>query len=472
MSFNPDDNSSDTESAQGQPNTEPVGPNYVSMKQQLDMEAAEAVGRGECGEEPAKKKKKKKRKPKKNVRNTVNIGSLEVLCKFNTKPTGFEAYFVETPISPAQAEELGKLYSTTIPFAERIEKCIQRYRAKRRWDPLRLQLFNSYLVLGGIRAGQKSFGGGIMIEGRGEDGEDADAADIAQQTATDFVDLVPISQRNANDWTGTPDVFGDEDEEWWVDFEYVVKAFLSHKVPFVFCLHTEGDIVVAVNTIKNFLNYIVFHNVAPEYSQNITKALNICNLAEKELLFCLKLHEKMPGKFNMACSALFGGYYYGLYESNEEVAWEGKKLGSSLGIPVAEARKVYDSAIINIGMKGQGNMPVVVQTDSIEFEVLEIYKPEGDLTALGYVDAHIWCYEGERLPNTNIRELTLYFEKDILMYMFEGLKLEANVHTLSNGLRYIDNMTAAKSSFYTYLEPPVHGDIKDAASAEGEELDA
>lgn len=137
-----------------------------------------------------------------------------------------------------------------------MELCIQRYRAKRRWDPMRMKLFARYLVLGGVRTGQKAYGGGLSLEARSVEGEEEpDAADIQAQTATDYIEHYSTSDRNQNDWKGTPGVYED-DEEWWVDFEYVVKAFLSHVVLQVFCLHTEDDLLVAIKTIQNFLNYV------------------------------------------------------------------------------------------------------------------------------------------------------------------------------------------------------------------------
>lgn len=137
-----------------------------------------------------------------------------------------------------------------------MELCIQRYRAKRRWDPLRAKIFDRYLVLGGIRTGQKAYGGGLSLEGRTEDAEEPDTAHIAAQTAVDYVENYVTSNRNRDDWKGTPNVFEDDNEEWWVDFDYVVKALLSYVVLEVFCLHTEADILVAVKTIRNFLNYV------------------------------------------------------------------------------------------------------------------------------------------------------------------------------------------------------------------------
>lgn len=116
------------------------------------------------------------------------------------------------------------------------------------------QTLRPSLVLGGIRTGQKAYGGDLSLEARIEGAEELDAADIAAQIATDFVENYTTSARNLNDWTGALGLFED-DEEWWVDFEYMVKEFLSHAIQQVFCLHSEEDLLLGIKMIRNFLNY-------------------------------------------------------------------------------------------------------------------------------------------------------------------------------------------------------------------------
>lgn len=451
MGANYDGDYSDTDSAQLE--------SPINLKNPTDD-----VLVAEQGLEPVEKKRRKRRN-KKNK---------------NTQPSGFEEYYVEAVLTPEQAEELGKLYSTRKPFAERIELCIQRYRAKRRWDPMRLKLFDRYLVLGGIRTGQKAYGGGISLEARGEGGEEPDAADIAAQTATDFVEHYTTSARNQNDWTGTPGVFEDDDEEWWVDFEYVVKVFLSHVIQQVFCLHTEEDLLLGVKTIRNFLNYVVFHNVAPEYSSNILKAISICTLAEKELLFCNTANGKLPGLFNTCCSALFGGHYLNLYEDDQAATWEGKSSlnHSSLGIPRDVAQRHYLECITKFGTPEQIVAGVegvtLVRKDAIAFEVLSIDLPKsgaGGVKELGSIDVKAWVYEGERMPKHGlpVEGWKLWVEKDIGMYLFVGVKVQAVVYTLSNGLFYLDTVTSLSPSYYSYLEPPSQSDVHDDVDGEDAE---
>jgi len=344
---------------------------------------------------------------------------------------------------------------------------------------MRLKLFNRYLVLGGIRTGQKAYGGGLSLETRGEESEQPDAADIAAQTATDFVEHYTASTRNQNNWTGTPGVFEDDNEEWWVDFEYVVKAFLSHVIQQVFCLHTEEDLLLGVKTIRNFLNYVgfalnslnspahsscslfnqvVYHNVAPEYSSNILKAISVCTLAEKELLFCNAANGKLPGRFNTCCSALFGGHFLNLYENDQATTWEGKPSSRylSLGIPQNVAQMHYLECIAKIGTPEQVAAGVegvkLVREDTITFEVLNIDLPEsgaGGAKELGSIGVKAWVYEGERMPKHGLPQegWRLWVEKDIAMYLFVGMKVQAVVYTLNNGLFYLDTVMVSLNHF-------------------------
>jgi hypothetical protein len=119
-----------------------------------------------------------------------------------------------------------------------MEACIQRYKARRKWDPTRLQLFTTYLALGGVATGQKQFFGGLDEKKM----DDMDAAQIAVMAATDFINV----QDNGIE----------QDTEWEVDFSYVVRGFLSYKVPYVMGIRKPTDLELACKLIKNFLNYV------------------------------------------------------------------------------------------------------------------------------------------------------------------------------------------------------------------------
>lgn len=94
-----------------------------------------------------------------------------------------------------------------MPQSRRIEKAIQRYVANRKLDPTRKNMFDKYLVHGGIDAGPKMFSGGLDAQVLGT----LDAEDIATLTATNFVPFDKNDPKN---------------EVYVVDFEGCIKAFL------------------------------------------------------------------------------------------------------------------------------------------------------------------------------------------------------------------------------------------------------
>ena len=119
-----------------------------------------------------------------------------------------------------------------------METCIHRYKARRKWDPLRLNLFNSYLRLGGVQTGQKQFFGGMDERKMG----DMDAEQIALMAATDFITF------NDNG--------GEDAQEYDVDFAFVVRGFLSYKVPYGLGIRKVPELETACHLLRNFLNYV------------------------------------------------------------------------------------------------------------------------------------------------------------------------------------------------------------------------
>lgn len=72
----------------------------------------------------------------------------------------------------------------------------------------------------------------------------------------------------------------------------------------------------------------------------------------------------------------------------------------------------------------------------------------GGVKELGTLDVKPWVYEGERMPKHGLPEegWKLWVEKEVGIYMYVGMKMEAAVYTLSNGLRYIDTTTVRLST--------------------------
>lgn len=131
------------------------------------------------------------------------------LMQRQIRPTGFEEFYADAPITPQQAAEEAEMYDPSIPFAERIEVAIQRYKARRKFHQDMAHIWTMFVKFGGIRTGPKQFTGGLTKE----DYEEHTAAEISRMTATEHA--------GDDKW----DLDGPE-AKWMVDFEGVAKGFL------------------------------------------------------------------------------------------------------------------------------------------------------------------------------------------------------------------------------------------------------
>ncbi|CAG8721144.1 2493_t:CDS:2, partial [Funneliformis caledonium] len=220
------------------------------------------------------------------------------------------------------------LYDPSRPITHRIEEAIQKFRKNRKFTPIRNQVFTSYLRFGGISTGPKQF---LSQDGADKEGEDAQ--DIAARRSTDFVE-------------------DDDDDDMEVDFTYTVQVYLSG-----FLIDKSGYVQMdqfreAPQVVISFLNYLCNRRVCPEYDDDMQKALRIANIAAIELPNCKALAHDAPGKFNKACSLLFGGELYGVLDD----PWNGEdKVASMIGISKREGmqliKKVFgDNALEELSL--------------------------------------------------------------------------------------------------------------------------
>lgn len=399
-----------------------------------------------------KKKKSKKRRPK-SQRGLNN-------------PTGFEEYYVDPPITPVEYEEEKNIYDISLPFAQRIEKAVQRFVAKRNLDSTRNNLFTKYLIHGGIEAGPKMFSGGLDTETL----ETKDAAEIAELRATTFVGA------DKND-------IGKSDHV--VDFEACLGSFLAHTLPGQFELHSEEKVQYFVGIIRNFFNYLLHHDVCPDYKDQVYAARTLCDKAEKELWAISQCTPMLPGDFNKSCSEIFGGMYQGMWSENQE--WlQGVEVDYEIGISPQHARKVFKYALAVNADDGtlrtyskqleEKATNIVSVNENIGFEVTEIIFATqdiidfyaqtecADLKPIGKMKAKTWIIPtsadddlteeeetalAAKVPETKYYEF--WVEDEILSRCVVGMKLEATVTELSFGLSYFDALSGVHCSFYQLL---------------------
>ncbi|KAI8964447.1 Argonaute siRNA chaperone complex subunit Arb1-domain-containing protein [Daldinia sp. FL1419] len=395
----------------------------------------------QIGIEPVEKKKKKKSK-KKGASARKNV-------------TGFEEFYADAPMTPAEAaKEKKEIYSALRPFPERIEECIQRYRASRRMGSERTMLFNKYLWLGGIDSSPRQF------TGFAEDHEalaEADAEGIRQMTAIDFVGGSGIRFY---------DPLGSED--WFVDFEGIVKSFLSRVVPTIY-MYDEAANIQAAGLIKNFLNYVLMHDVCPEYTFDIMAARRICDAAPIELRMMHELVRSLPGTFNTTAHSLFCDRQIEKHDMPENYdklfAFRVTVLSSALDQKIKKRLIDSDPTTIRVVNTKEETYEVV---DKIMPRQRDIMMVETQLKEAGHsgkgkpagiliVKPSIIEFGFNNLPRLDQVDLSsaepedYLLEDDLLDKFDKGMKIKAIVCELNIGVRFIKAVKDLRVSFDLFL---------------------
>ncbi|CZT45504.1 uncharacterized protein RSE6_05820 [Rhynchosporium secalis] len=432
----------------------PLDGAYVNEVEGADTDATDAPP-VVVAEQPKKKKKKSSGKNKK------------------PNPTGFEEFYADPPVTPDEHDEECDLYDETRPFADRMETCVQRYRARRKLDEVRSNILTKYFMLGGIETTAKQFTGPL-------DKDTVDNSTAAEIAAIQASDYLRVDCKNPKYYDGS--------DNWVVDFEGVVKGFFSYRVPRMFPLETEQEIKTITNVIRNFLNYVLQHEVCPEYTKEIMAARLICELAEKELWSIKQLATKLPGDFNVSASTLYGGRYKSLCPDN--ATWGGENaevLGSSPGISVFQAERIFKTVIAFAGtddlfVETMKHDVHIVKSESKCYEVAGIQRASlqsiqeyaaigdhqgksGSIKAPGVIKFKAW--EGPGLDEEDLTDEeaeaakarleagdtteSFWLEDELLQNCFIGMKMELVIRELNIGIKFFDVIDGLYCSFLTFL---------------------
>ncbi|CAG8634094.1 403_t:CDS:2 [Dentiscutata erythropus] len=363
----------------------------------------------------------------------------------------------ENEVADADVDE-DKLYDSTRPITQRIEIAVQKYRKNRKFSPTRNQVFSSYLRFGGINTGQKSY--------LGQDGlncEDADADEIAARRAVDFIE--------------------ENDDELEVDFAYTVRVYLSS-----YFVDKSGYVQMdqfreAPLVVISFLNYLIKHDVCPEYLSDMQEALKIAECAKYELPNCKLFAQLAPGKFNKACSLIFGGELYGMFENpwfgEESVA---KMIGISQNAADETVKKVFGQNVLS-----ELKQVLEASKKALFVEVIDIEPIPNPVTPDRTINEASSTTESITANNTNMTEnvtvdtnvaectkngqdslndeylqkmsvrayqgpdadiITVYLEPSVARCVTLGMLITADFHQLTNGWWYFDRVTNVYPSYY------------------------
>ena len=345
-------------------------------------------------------------------------------------------------------------------------------------DSQRRDIFYKYLAYGGVDVGPNMFQGSIDAEGLDKD------------SITTALAQTSIAKEKYN--IGTPAA------KYAVDFSGCLRAFLSRRAMYYYGFETRPQVELATTTLEKFMNYLLHHNVCPEYEADIHEARRIAQKATDELYSIAQVQRWLPGDFNVACSTLFGGTYATKYDGI--ASWgpdpdEAEEL-SFVGFTKEVAVNVFGVALATVATEEQYQAYVDGPTKAQEFEVVEVKERAGfeitditpvteahrkfykentkDFRPVGIVHARPWrnkATEGmkdltpaERAEEekaeadpldqpswTATETYTLFIEQSIIQYLFVGMKLEATLRKLRCGIWFMDDFLQAFCSFDTWL---------------------
>ncbi|EME40547.1 hypothetical protein DOTSEDRAFT_177599 [Dothistroma septosporum NZE10] len=392
------------------------------------------------------------------------------MTKAMFKPTGFEKDFVEGPLTPAEHETERKLFDPEEAFTERIQHAVTRYTSRRKMHQNTVKLFGSFITFGGFTGGQAMFTGGLSKADLEEYDKDQIEAMKARYVVSDAV-LDGIYEDQEGGAT------------WFVDFEAVAKSYLSMEFMAAFDWKDQKLVEDVTNIMVNFYKYLDYHDVCPEYKDQVKKARDFCELAGEELVKLAEADSHFPGQFSVACSTLYGGYHASIRPFDKNAEWVLQT--DFLGLSDRDADYVFSAGMMAHGMdeqveaysaaKQQGKQLELVSEESMGLKVVSVEMPNEEakliydsrqfrntvVTPQGKLHCVRWEVPGaaqKDLPAHVVKQQkakigsrhVLLVDENALRFYHPGLKIEGLVKKLSNGMEFIDHYEHVYPSFYTW----------------------
>ncbi|KAF2148931.1 hypothetical protein K461DRAFT_232523 [Myriangium duriaei CBS 260.36] len=396
------------------------------------------------------------------------------LTKGMLKPTGFEPYFADAPITPAEYTTERELYDSDMAFETRIETAIQRYLSRRKFHPENKSIFELFLTYGGIDCRARQFTGGLSKE----DIDSMDAAEIAAAKANHFVAS-----------------HVEQSEDWIVDFAGVARGFFA----------AAGAAVNFPTVLANFYRYLLHHDVCEEYATQIVEALQVCEMAKVELADAIQAAFSLPDLFAKACSVVSGGVFAGLSAGggtgnlerqlgdtgpgsfagglSGEGAWDS---GVDLGIDKEQAVGELQAAFSQLATadqsasltQGLSSASIYITSESdVAMQIIGIELPQEAQTSATSVDGTASkTTSSSRFGKISCRKLvksldkpstddtmmvTIWMEEEALKLCFVGMKLEVVLCENNIGCRWIERVKSANASYFQVIANDFYGKAQD-----------
>ena len=238
------------------------------------------------------------------------------------------------------------------------------------------------------------------------------------------------------------------------------------------------------------MNYLIMHDVCPEYASDVLAARQICKTAPPELWSAAEAQRWLPGDFNIACSTLFNGAYaqnfdgktswrpdnQGFVGMTEDTANHVARFAVAAVADEEAYQKWYDWAAqdkLEVAEVREGTGFEIIEIQAVSDETRELYREKcRDYRPVGKIFAKPWknpsnppddltteerAEEAQRGKSgalvAGVQETVYEFfiEEVVLQHLFVGMKIEATVRKLNCGIWFFDELLRCYASFDTYL---------------------
>lgn len=374
-------------------------------------------------------------------------------------------------------------------------------------------MFQKYLAMGGIDTTVIGFQGG-----KDEPKDDSDSDDDFSDYDGPNVNNVTTSMQHMGSAFDTSqrgiskyyNPFAPQN--WTVDWIGCASAFLSNRAIYLFGLDDE-TVNEYTEVIINFLNYVLMHNAAPEYTSKILETQKIARRAKIELKKVRILSDIFPGPFHRALSILTDGHQKLVYlRKQEDTETERKEAAENEDdfdedkhFTIAKSKSTIQAAIQIFGTPEQirlvaelkeGDSIKVITEEALGFEIVRITLPteeqvkgfeamtfkSGPVKPMGLLHVKPWIndkmkvyydmtpsearaeelkkYRAEkerkaRLAREEVEEVptkTFIASAHVLEHCVEGMKFECKIREVAGGVRFIDEITKIVPSYYEVID--------------------
>ena len=187
------------------------------------------------------------------------------------------------------------------------------------------------------------------------------------------------------------------------DKQQILTASSSSYGPI--CLSSDfgspSKIEKATNILRNFYNYIIAHDVAPDFDVHINAARALCNRARDELTGIHHLYNLLPGPFNTACSILYGSDREEVEAGYRSECGEGFRFTPAFSD--AMARIIIEACIAAHGTEAQ--FEAALQNKSLNFAAEEVKTTAFEVVSITPASDEIqWLYaSASKLAGTHLQ---------------------------------------------------------------------